>query len=262
MSKAVTPGLTALVVDDERLARVALRLKLDADERLSVCGEAASVAEAVARIAELRPDVVFLDIRMPDGTGFDVLSQSRFEGEVVFVTALADQALRAFEVNALDYLVKPIDTAALDRAVQRLGKRASGSQPPRRSSAHERLRADDIAVLRDGGQMKFARVSDIVCIRSANEYSEVHTNGNDAILTSSTMREWADRLPTERFMRVHRSAIVNLDQVAEVTRHGRSWSISMRDGQDDIPLSRELASTFADAAARLQPLARATEDDR
>ena len=156
------------------------------------------------------------------------------EAAVVFVTAHAEHALRAFEVNALDYLVKPIDAAALERALARL-PRAAPAEPPR-------LGIDDVVVLREGARMCFVQVQDIACIRSADEYCEVHVPERAPILATTTMRGLEARLPPGHFLRVHRTAIVNLRRVRALEQVERRWVLQVEGMDEALPVSRAVAA--------------------
>jgi two-component system, LytTR family, response regulator len=195
-----------LIVDDERLARYRLRCALAAHPSIQVVGEAASVSGALTAIAEYKPDVVFLDINMPDGSGFRVVEASTVPFVTVFVTAYDEYAVRAFEVQALDYLLKPVAPDRLQGTLERLATRSSADTPV---FAHRIfLRTHD------GGRfISFAR---IVAIGAAGSYTDVHVEDGSTHLVHRTMEEWESQLPAAIFRRVHRSSIVNLDQVVRM----------------------------------------------
>jgi len=227
--------LRALIVDDERLARVELRGLLAAHPEIEIAGEAANADQAAAQIAELRPDVVFLDVQMPGRSGFELLGDLDAPFRVVFVTAFDEHALRAFEVNALDYLLKPVHPERLARTVARLLERPA--EPT------SELAPDDHLFLTGERAPRFVRVSSIVCIRGADDYTEVVLGERDSVLVRRPLREWDARLPAQRFARVHRTAIVNLDWVERVERvGGDSLQVILRGLSAPVPLSRRHAA--------------------
>jgi two-component system LytT family response regulator len=203
--------LRALIVDDERLARRELRAMLGEHPRIAVAGEAEGVDEAAALIEAERPDVVFLDVQMPGQSGFDLIERMPRMPSVVFVTAYDAYAIRAFEVNALDYLLKPVHPDRLCAAVERL---LAGRRAERRES--ERLRPDDRVFLDLGERSCFLEVSAIVCIEAAADHTEVLVADGRRLLVPRSLRAWETRLPERRFVRAHRAAIVNLDHVERV----------------------------------------------
>jgi len=227
--------LRALIVDDERLARAALRNLLDQRSDMDVVGEADGLATAKRAIVALTPDVVFLDVQMTDGTGFDLFDQIDVSCAVVFVTAYDSFALRAFEVNARDYLVKPVSAQDLDRAIGRL-------RSPEVTKPHvpSQLELDDVVCLSEGNRIRFTPVRDIVYITAADDYTEVHLLSGQAALVQTILREWELRLPARRFVRLHRSHLVNLGFVEEVGSDGGTWYARLR-GAVTLPMSRRYA---------------------
>jgi two-component system LytT family response regulator len=202
--------MRVLIVDDERLARVRIRGLLSEHDTVESIDEAPSVASAIEAVQRRPLDVVFLDIEMPGGSGFDVLDHLPGSIAVVFVTAFDEYAVRAFEVNAIDYLVKPVDRRRLAITLDRLAGRTPAPQPmPRRLTPEDRL-----FLPRDRGG-RFVALRSVVAIAAAGSYTEVRTADGRTDLLHRTMDEWEEILPVALFRRVHRSAIVNLDQIAE-----------------------------------------------
>lgn len=230
--------LRALIVDDERLARAALRTLLASRPDVEIVGEADCLAAAREAITQLAPDVVFLDVQMPDGTGFDLFDQVDVTCAVVFVTAYDAFALRAFEVNARDYLVKPVSSADLDRALKRLVHMETS--PPKQGQ----LELDDVVCLHEGNRIKFTAVRDVVYIMAADDYTEVHLSAARTVLVQTTLREWEARLPSRRFVRVHRSHLVNLGFVEEVGQDAGAWYLRLRGTADALPMSRRYAQAL------------------
>jgi DNA-binding LytR/AlgR family response regulator len=204
--------IRALVVDDEEPARGELRYLLSAHPEVDVVGEAASAGEALALAEKVRYDVVFLDVELPGMTGLEVarLVLERSEHpEVVFVTAHQRYAVDAFAVEAFDYLVKPVEPERLARVVERLSQARQRQGPE----------VEKIAVVSAGGAQTLLDYDAVYWIEADGDYSRVHTFDRPYLSTSS-LRELAELLPSSRFARIHRSHLVNLGKVAEVRRAG------------------------------------------
>lgn len=234
---------TAILVDDERLARRELARLLAAHPELTVAGEAASVDEAAELVRRVDPDVVFLDIQMPKRSGFELLEAADVRGRIVFVTAHDVHALRAFEVNALDYLLKPVHPDRLARTVSRLLAAQHAATEPEPAAATAALENDDHLFLAEGRAARFVRVRTIVCIRGAGDYSELVLADGKRILSPRPLKEWEARLPAQSFARVHRTAIVNLDHVEAVQRISeQAFHVTLRGLAEPVPLSRRHAA--------------------
>lgn len=247
--------LSALIVDDERLARRELRTLLEAHDAIAVVGEAASVREAVRRVEALGPDVIFLDVQMPRQSGFELLDQVENSFRVVFVTAYDAYALRAFEVNALDYLLKPVHPDRLARTVDRLLAPSDAEPPesprpesPRPEAAppedsSRRLDGDDHLFLSFDKRSRFVRVRSIVCVCGAGDYSEVVLEDGQRALVSRTLRQWEERLPPRGFVRIHRATIVNLDFVERVEKSDdEAYAVFLRGVEAPVTMSRRQAA--------------------
>jgi len=227
---ALAPVRT-LIVDDEAVARRGMHLLLTRDPEVEVVGEAAGVAEATEMCARLRPDLAFLDVQMPGGNGFDILTAvgSALAPVVVFVTAYDEFALRAFEVSAIDYILKPYDDnrfqAAVNRAKGEVRRRNSatmeerlarlmdyvqrGDTPPSGSATTDRI------LVKSAGEIFFLKPEEIDWIEAEGDYMKFHVGGK-VHLTRETMGKLSARLDPRRFIRIHRSAIVNVDRVAKI----------------------------------------------
>jgi two-component system LytT family response regulator len=203
--------IRALIVDDEPLARSNLAVLLRLDPEIEMAGECGSGIEALAEIRKLKPDLVFLDVQMPECDGFDVIEMlgKELPPAVVFVTAYDQYALRAFEAGALDYLLKPFDNARFELALGRAkGKIARERNLPLRNcgSARERL------VIKGSGNVLFVKISDIDWIEAADYYVCLHVGPRSHLLRRS-LAELEQELDGAVFCRVHRSTIVNLNRV-------------------------------------------------
>ena len=198
--------IRTVIVDDESLARSNLAVLLRLDSEIEIVAECGSGAEALAAIRAASPDLVFLDVQMPECDGFDVLELlgQDMPAAVVFVTAYDQYALRAFEAGALDYLLKPFDNARFAQALERAKKRIRrGKDLPRKL---ERL------VIKGSGEILFVKIAEIDWIEAADYYACLHV-GNKTHLLRRSLAELEQQLSDSMFCRIHRSAIVNLNRV-------------------------------------------------
>lgn len=233
----------ALVVDDERLARISLKRLLEQLENVEVVGEADDVSSAVEAIKQYQPDVVFLDIQMPGATGFELLDHINYEGNIVFVTAYDEYALRAFEVNALDYLMKPVKPERLKQAIERLNKIDKKENTPK----HDKLHYDDQLFTTLGTKMQFLKINHIVLIQSDGDYTNVFTSNGKHGLANKTMKEWEERLPEQYFMRVHRNSIVNTEYIDSIEKwFNYTYRIKIKDIEEPVVISRRYAKKMKD----------------
>jgi two-component system LytT family response regulator len=234
--------IRALIVDDEALAREKLRTLLAREPDVEIVGECRDGAEAVAAIPRQAPDLVFLDVQMPEVDGFAVLEalDPAQVPALVFVTAYDKYALRAFEVHALDYLLKPFDRArfqkTLARARAELARASGAALGPRLEALLAGLRATrpyaERLVVREGGRVFFLRVAELDWIESAGNYARLHAGGDEHLIRE-TMKALEARLDPDRFVRIHRTAIVNLDRIATLKPgfHGE-YVVALRGGRE------------------------------
>lgn len=260
--------MRVLLVDDERLARAELRRLLAAHPEMEVVGEAASAADAVAQIVALRPDLLLLDVQMPGGSGFDLLASLDDVPDVIFTTAFDRYALQAFEVNALDYLQKPIQparmAAALARAVQRrqaaaalaAGARHAGGGAGTASTAALAAVAASHAVdhasprpapqklfIKDGERCWFVALHEIRLFESEGNYTRVYFDGQQPLMLR-TLTQLEEKLDPQRFFRASRRHIVNLDHVRGVAPNDAGGlDLALRDGPA-VEVSRRRAAQF------------------
>jgi two-component system, LytTR family, response regulator len=234
--------LRALLVDDERLARKYLRQLLAEHADVTVVGEAGSVADAAALAAELRPDVIFLDVQMPPASGFDLLPLLSPAPAVVFVTAHDQFALRAFAASAADYLLKPV---VPERLALALHHARHGRIPPAAISAPSTavptpLGLDDTLILRDTGRLRRVRLGDIAAIVAEGSYTHVHLAAERSLFIPRSMNTWAPQLPTPPFLRADRSLFVNLSRIAQLDIRSRDDGQLTLDaaGAPTLPLRR------------------------
>jgi two-component system LytT family response regulator len=216
----VSDFISVLVVDDEPLARRGLRLHLERASGFEVVGEAATAAEAVASIRKLAPQVVFLDVRMPGEDGFSVVERVGVASMPVsvFVTAYDDHALQAFDAQAVDYVLKPIDPTRLSRTLERLRTLVTGRD------ASQRI------ILRDGKRVLFIEDDEIEWVQAEGDYVRVYARGR-GYLVRHTLAAMESRLEPASFTRIHRSAIVNVARIRELrTDRDRTAQVILRDG--------------------------------
>jgi two-component system LytT family response regulator len=234
------PMIRTLIADDEPLARERLRTLLVRHTDIEIIGECANGADAIEAISELRPDLVLLDVEMPRMDGFAVLEalDPHKLPAVVFVSAHDQYAVKAFEAHALDYILKPFNEARVDRALHRVRSqlaRAPGARAMdhRLVSLLEELRdrrRSDRLVVKTGGRVVFLRTEDIDWVEASGNYVRLHV-GNEAHLLRESMKNMERRLDPSTFVRIHRSAIVNVDRIRELEPwfHGE-YIVILRDG--------------------------------
>ncbi len=227
----------ALIIDDERLARKELISMLGEYDNIEVSGEADDVPSAIKAITKYNPDILFLDIQMPGETGFDLINKIDYEGDVVFVTAYDEYALRAFEVNAMDYLLKPISHKRLKKSIDRIAKGEKPSPPVKKQ-----LDYNDRLFITVGNSMKFLKINSIISISAAGDYSEVTTIDLKKGLVLKSLKEWEERLPENFFCRIHRSDIINMEYTEKVEKwFNYSYRIKMKGIEEPFILSRRYA---------------------
>jgi two-component system, LytTR family, response regulator len=235
-------SIRAIIVEDEPLGRERIRSLLNGDREIEIIKECANGREAVAAIAELQPDLIFLDVQMPEMNGFEVLESIAAEEmpAVIFVTAYDQYAVKAFEFHALDYLLKSFDperfAAAVRRAKLQIASGRAEKLDDRIAALIQELQArkprPERLIIRSGGRIVFLRVADIDWISAADNYVCLHT-GQESHLLRETMSNIEARLDPDKFIRLHRSTIVNLDRVArlEPLFHG-DYSVLLTDGTE------------------------------
>ncbi len=251
--------IRALVIDDEPLARDMIRELLEADPDAEVIGECANGHEAVAAIRQLSPDLIFLDIQMPELGGFEVLESFKTHDVpyIIFATAYDQYAVRAFEVHALDYLLKPFDQERFDTAWQRAKARIREERLNQREqhilALLEELKAGpqylERLVVKTEGRVFFLDVDDIQCIEAEGNYIRVY-NGQKAYLLRDTISGLESQLDPKEFLRIHRSAIVRIDKIKELQPwfHGE-YHVILENGKQ-LTLSRNYRANLQEAVGK------------
>jgi len=235
------PRVSTLIVDDEAIARSGLRSILSAYEWLSVSGEAANGVIAVEMIERLKPELVFLDIQMPGLTGIEILSRISHQPFVVFTTAFAEHAATAFELGALDYVLKPFGPERIEKALDRVRAAIGEPAPPPSERLREALSAGPMSRLfvRSGTGIIPVLVSEVMRFEAAGDYVTAFT-ARARYLIHVSLNRLESRLDPAKFARVHRTHIVNLDHVSAFRKQARGFIAELSDGTR-IPVSRERA---------------------
>jgi len=239
--------LRTLVVDDERLARRELQRLLAPNASVEVVGEAANADEAEAAVREHDPDLLLLDVQMPGDSGFDLLERLDAVPHVVFVTAYDEYAIRAFEVNALDYLVKPVEPERLESAIETVQERAAESSPHAVVSGEDEprriLTAEDQVFVKDGERCWFVELADVRLFEAAGNYTRLYFDDEEPLIHRS-LSYLEDRLDPDRFFRASRQHILNLAWVDDVTRWSKGkLKATLEDGAE-VELSRRRSRAF------------------
>lgn len=233
--------MNLVIVDDERLARNELRRLLGAHEDVCVVGEAACVADGIRAVERMEPDLVLLDIQMPDGSGFDLLSACAAPPPVIFTTAWDQHAVRAFQVSALDYLLKPIEPERLAQALDKQRRRMEATPAPQRAPNEGKV------FIQDGERCWLVELDQIMLFESEGNYTRVHFDGQRPLLLRSLVQLEA-RLDPVRFMRVSRSCIVNMSFVSGIKpAPSGGLTLMLPDGLQ-VPMSRRRSVQFRQSA--------------
>ncbi|MBO8131049.1 MAG: response regulator transcription factor [Candidatus Marinimicrobia bacterium] len=231
--------LKALIIDDEWLIRHELRLLLEEYTEIEVVGEADNVDDGLKVISETDPDVIFLDIKMPQKNGFELVERIDSKYKIVFITAYDQYAVKAFEINALDYLLKPINKQRLKVTIDRIKKdHVSTSEP-----ASHKFDYNDYIYLLVGGSRKFIRVSNIKCIEAQGNYSYVYYGEGNKDIVTKTLKDWERILPSKYFARIHRSVLVNINYIEDVRKcNNQSRNVFIKGLSAPFKMSRRYAS--------------------
>ncbi|MBP7866281.1 MAG: response regulator transcription factor [Acidobacteria bacterium] len=234
--------MKALVIDDERLARSELIRMLEAFPDLRVIGEAVNADDAAEKVRSLEPDVLFLDIEMPGTDVFSMLESLERAPHVIFTTAFNQYAIQAFECNALDYLLKPVDARRLSQAVEKLRRIQGPARPP--GDDRPRLREEDRIFLRDGNRCWFVRMGEIRLFESEGNYARLHLDAPSRPLVLRSLNTLQRRLDPRVFFRVSRKHIVNVRWITSVAPAGQDRLEITLDGRLTVVASRRQSLEF------------------
>lgn len=238
--------MRAIVIDDERLARKELITLLNQLESVEVVGEAVNVDDAKEKIEQLNPDVIFLDIQMPEKTGFELLEELDNVPHVIFTTAYDEYALKAFQVNALDYLLKPIEPKRLEEAIIKLQGKIDGfTKSEETPSAHsqKKLTLEDQVFVKDGDRCWFVRLSNVRLFESDGNYIKVYFDNFKPMIHKS-LNALDERLDEKSFFRASRKHIINLGWVEGIEPWFNGGLVVTLKGGDRIEVSRRQAARF------------------
>ncbi|HEX4957515.1 MAG TPA: LytTR family DNA-binding domain-containing protein [Lacibacter sp.] len=234
----------AIIIDDERLARNELKKLLGEYPEIEVVDEAANVDEGIQKIEAQNPDLIFLDIQMPGKTGFDLLRELNRTPEVIFTTAYDEYALRAFEVNALDYLLKPIEPKRLADAIHKLEEEDAAEDTETTASVNKSILSEsDQVFVKDGERCWFVKLSEIRLFESVGNYAKVYFGPNKPLILKS-LNALEERLDEKVFFRANRKHIVNLRMIEKVEPYFNGGLLLEIHGGDKIEVSRRQAVKF------------------
>jgi two-component system, LytTR family, response regulator len=236
--------MKAIIIDDERLARQELKTLLSAYKEIEVVAECNNAESARETIKELQPDVIFLDIQMPGKNGFELLEEISVLPEVVFVTAYDDHAIRAFEVNALDYLLKPIQTQRLAETVKKILNREEKTEKKTLSSLPQ-LSDNDQVFVKDGEKCWFVKLADIRLFESEGNYVRVYFDKNRPLILKS-LNNLDERLSPKTFFRASRKHIINLKWVESIENWFNGGLMVKLRGGEQVEISRRQAAKLKD----------------
>ncbi|MFM2017475.1 MAG: hypothetical protein RL007_1131 [Bacteroidota bacterium] len=230
--------MRVVIVDDERLARQELKSMLATYPGIDIAGECADVKSAIETINELKPDVVFLDIQMPGKTGFDLLEEITFVPEVVFVTAHDEYALKAFEVNALDYLLKPVQGARLSDAIKKVSEKIRKNEDPQNKA--NALTETDQVFVKDGEKCWFVKLGDVRLFESEGNYVRLFF-GTQRPLILRSLNYLDERLSNKTFFRASRKHIINLQWIENIESWFNGGLLVKLKGGESVEISRRQA---------------------
>ena len=232
--------LKVILIDDERLARSELRRMLNEFSDVEIIGEAANATEGIEKIETLNPDLIFLDIQMPGKTGFDMLGQLDKAPHVIFVTAYDEYALKAFDVNALDYLMKPVEPQRLAEALMKVRQK---TEEEILSYNRGVLSETDQVFVKDGERCWFVRLSDVRLFESVGNYAKVFFGTNKPLILKS-LNALEERLDEKVFFRANRKHIINLRMIEKIEPYFNGGLLLDLSGGEKIEVSRRQAVKF------------------
>ncbi|MFT4094392.1 MAG: response regulator [Niabella sp.] len=236
--------MRTLIIDDERLARKELTKMLEPFSEIEIIGEAANADEAIEYINTLQPDLIFLDIQMPGQSGFEMLSELDAAPKVIFTTAFDEYALKAFEVNALDYLLKPIEPSRLEAAIKKINITAEKENQAEYPNNNTELLTENSQVfVKDGDRCWFIKLSEVRLFESVGNYAKVFFNGHKPLILKS-LNALEERLDPKTFFRANRKHIVNLRMVEKIEPYFNNGLLIELKGGEKIEVSRRQTVKF------------------
>jgi two-component system LytT family response regulator len=236
--------MKAVIIDDERLARQELKSLLSAYPEIQVVGEANNVETGIESIKQLKPDVIFLDIQMPGKNGFELLEEISGVPDVVFVTAYDEYAIRAFEVNALDYLLKPVQSMRLAETVKKILNRENNEKTESKEESMP-LNDNDQVFVKDGEKCWFVKLSEIRLFESEGNYVRIYFDKNRPLILRS-LNNLDERLNNRTFFRASRKHIINLKWVESIENWFNGGLMVKLRGGEQVEISRRQAAKLKD----------------
>jgi len=236
-------SITAIIIDDERLARKELTSLLAQHRKIEIIDEAANAEEALIKIHEKRPNLIFLDIQMPGKSGFDLLEELDYVPEVIFTTAYDEYALKAFEVNALDYLLKPIEDDRLRDSIDKVCEKIDIGEPS--ISSDGILTENDQVFVKDGEKCWFITLKDVRYFESVGNYVKVHFDSNRPMILKS-LNNLEKKLDSKTFFRANRKHIINLRWIQKSETWFNGGLLVTVNGEETIEISRRQAAKLKD----------------
>ncbi len=236
-------SIKAIIIDDERLARAELKKLLKEHPEINVIEEAANVDEGLEKIELLNPDLIFLDIQMPGKTGFDLLAEVEKAPRVIFTTAYDEYAIKAFEVNALDYLLKPIEPKRLTDAIQKLHYEVNKERTESADGYRPPLNEHDQVFVKDGERCWFVKLGEIRLFESVGNYAKVFFANNKPLILKS-LNSLEERLDDKMFFRANRKHIINLRWIEKIEPYFNGGLLVDLKGGEKIEVSRRQTVKF------------------
>jgi two-component system, LytTR family, response regulator len=225
----------AIIIDDERLAREELKILLKDINDIEIVGEADNIEKSITEIQNKNPDIIFLDIQLGKETGFELLEKISGNFKTIFVTAYNDYAIKAFEVNALDYLLKPVNPDRLNLTLDRIRNNISDSP--------KNLDYDDSIYVKSNLTSMFVRINTVTCICAEGDYTSIFTNYGKRHVVLETIKNWEKRLPEKHFYKVHRSTIVNQNYIEKIVNlENKTSRVYLNHREEPIEMSRRFAA--------------------
>ncbi len=229
--------IKTLIIEDEYYAREELKFLLKDYKHIHIIGEAENIDSAVEKNENLKPDLIFLDVQLGGESGLEIFEKTQIKAKVIFATAYENYAIKAFELKAFDYLLKPVNPDRLKETLSRLFGEEKELEKP------ERFEYDDFILVNERKSMQFIRINTISAICSDGDYSEIHTKEDNKLLVIKSLKKWEERLPDKNFVRIHRSTIVNIEDILKIEKwFNNSYKIHMKSGNMQFEMSRRYAS--------------------
>mgnify|MGYP003575587544 CR=1 FL=1 len=236
--------MRTIIIDDERLARAELNKMLRSFPAIEVVDEASNAEEAIEKIASHQPELIFLDIQMPGKTGFEMLTELEWVPKVIFTTAFDEYALKAFEVNALDYLLKPIDQKRLDAAIKKIATADTKEHKQEESYANNEMLTENSQVfVKDGDRCWFIKLNEVRLFESVGNYAKVFFGLHKPLILKS-LNALEERLDPKTFFRANRKHIINLHMVEKIEPYFNNGLLVELRGGEKIEISRRQTVKF------------------